>query len=173
MPGNGNKRKRGDLENSPTWNFREGPWYEDLEVGKVIAHPRGRTVSEADCLWESLLSGDRNQIHINKLYTEEKFKDDPFRGRLAVNGLYVLMLINSITSPETSVSGVFLGVDEVRMVAPVFVGDTLTATSKVTEKRLSSSRPRMGIVKIKVDGYKNLDEVVITYSKSFMIESRN
>lgn len=152
--------------------MREGPWYEDLEQGVVIAHPRGRTVSEADCLWESLLSGDRNQIHINRIYTERNFSEDPFRGRLTVNGLYILMLVNSITSPETSVSGVFLGVDQVRMVAPVFVGDTLTATSIVIEKRLSSSRPGMGIVKIKVNGYKNLSQVVISYTKSFMIESK-
>jgi itaconyl-CoA hydratase len=155
--------------NEKGWEFREGPFYEDLQVGEEIYHPRGRTLDEADCKWISLIAGDRNQIHLNKLYTAKYYPEPPFNGNLVVNGLFVLMIVNSLTSPETSLNGVFLGLDKVRMLSPVFIGDTLTAKSKVLEKRVSRSRAGFGIVKIHVQGFKNLNTEVINYDKTFML----
>ena len=154
-------------------DFIEGPWYEDLSRGLVINHPRGRTITEADCVWISLLAGDRNQIHINKLYSEKNYPLPPFKGQLVVNGLFVLMVVNSITSPETSVSGIFLGIDKVKMSSPVFPGDTLTAKSKVLDMRTSKKNPQLGIVKIDVEGYKNEDFQVLSYEKTFMVKRKN
>lgn len=163
----------GNGQESKIPDFTEGPLYEDLQVGRTIVHPRGRTLTEADCVWISLLTGDRNQIHINKLYTEQNYPMPPFEGKLAVNGLYVLMVVNSITSPETSVSGVFLGIDKVRMSSPVFAGDTLSARTEILEKRVSEKRPAFGIVKIGVEGFKNRNSPVISYEKTFMLRRRN
>ena len=166
--------KEGENRGTPvTPDFVEGPWYEDLLIGSTIKHPRGRTITEADCIWISLLVGDRNQIHINKLYSEENYPMPPFNGQLVVNGLFVLMVVNAITSPETSVSGVFLGLDKVSMSSPVFPGDTLFASSTILDKRASKKRPDMGIVKISVEGFKKQDTVVISYEKTFMIKKKN
>lgn len=153
-------------------DFIEGPWYEDLSVGEIIYHKRGRTITDADCVWISLLVGDRNQIHINKMYSEGSYSSPPFNGQLVVNGLFVLMVVNSITSPETSVSGIFLGLDRVKMSSPVFSGDTLWAKSEVITKRVSEKKPQMGIVTLQVEGYKNKKEPVISYEKTFMIRRK-
>jgi len=166
-------KERETKERTVNTDFVEGPWYEDLSIGSTIIHPRGRTITEADCIWISLLVGDRNQIHINKLYSEENYPMPPFNGQLVVNGLFVLMVVNSITSPETSVSGVFLGLNGVKMSSPVFPGDTLSAKSKILEKRVSEKRPLMGVVKIGVEGFKKKDMLVISYEKTFMIRKRD
>ena len=93
-------------------------------------------------------------------------------GRLVVNGLYVLMIVNSLTGPETSTNGIFLGIDKLRLMSPCFSGDTLTAKSTVIEKRLSKKHPTMGVVRISVEGYKLGGSLVITYEKSFMTRLR-
>ena len=153
-------------------NDHTGIFFEDLAEGQVINHPRGRTLIDADCVWLSLITGDQNQIHYNLKYSHENFANEPFNGRLVVNGLYVLMIVNSLTGPETSTNGIFLGIDRLRLVAPCFSGDTLTAKSTVIEKRLSKKHATMGVVRISVEGYKLDGSLVITYEKSFMTRLR-
>jgi itaconyl-CoA hydratase len=149
-------------------NDQNGTFFEDLSEGQVIHHPRGRTLIDADCVWVSLITGDQNQIHYNLEYSQENFAQEPFNGRLVVNGLYILMIVNSLTGPETSTNGIFLGIDKLRIVSPCFPGDTLTAKSTVVEKRLSEKHKTMGVVRILVEGYKMDKTPVISYEKTFM-----
>jgi acyl dehydratase len=65
-----------------------------------------------------------------------------------------------------------LGFDEVRLPAPVFVGDTLYAESEITDTRPSKSRPYAGIVSVSTRGYKQDGTTVITYKRSAMIYTR-
>ncbi len=51
----------------PGW---EGRFYEDFEPGDVYRHPLGRTISEADNTWFTLLTMNTNQIHFNRPYAE-------------------------------------------------------------------------------------------------------
>ncbi len=153
--------------------IESGIFFEDLTEGQIINHPRGRTLIDADCVWLSLITGDQNQIHYNLKYAKDNFEGEPFNGKLAVNGLYILMIVNSITGPETSTNGIFLGLDKLRLVNPCFPGDTLLARSTVLEKRVSKKHDTMGIVKISVEGYKLDGKPVISYEKSFMTRHRN
>jgi itaconyl-CoA hydratase len=57
-----------------------------------------------------------------------------------------------------------LGWDEVRMVHPLFVGDTLYAESEVLDKRESKSRPDQGIVTFKTVG-KNQNNIIVSHFK--------
>jgi acyl dehydratase len=45
-----------------------GRFYEDFEVGDVYQHPLGRTISEADNTWFTLLTMNTNQAHFNAEY---------------------------------------------------------------------------------------------------------
>jgi acyl dehydratase len=49
----------------PGW---EGRFYEDFVVGAVYRHPLGRTVTDADNAWFSLLTMNTNQVHFNDHY---------------------------------------------------------------------------------------------------------
>ena len=59
---------------------QQGRFYEDFEVGDVYQHPLGRTISEADNTWFTLLTMNTNQSHFNAHYSEQT----PF-GKIIVN----------------------------------------------------------------------------------------
>jgi acyl dehydratase len=65
-----------------------------------------------------------------------------------------------------------LGVDELRLTAPVFVGDTIWSESIVLDKRESGSRPTAGIVSIRTRTL-NQDAVqVLTFKRAFYVHKR-
>ena len=51
----------------PGW---EGRYFEDFEVGDVYQHPLGRTISEADNTWFTLLTCNTNMMHFNSHYAQ-------------------------------------------------------------------------------------------------------
>jgi itaconyl-CoA hydratase len=65
-----------------------------------------------------------------------------------------------------------LGWTDIKLSAPLFVGDTLTAESEVLEKRESNSRPNAGIVTVKTIGKKQDGTVVCTFSRTMLIAKR-
>ncbi|TDE11818.1 MaoC family dehydratase [Jiangella asiatica] len=145
-----------------------GNFFEDFEVGDVHKHPVGRTVTEAENIWFTLLTCNTNMNHINIEYS----KKTEFGTYLFNSGL-TLAIINGLTVADISENAVAnLGFDEVRLPAPVFVGDTLFAESTIIGKRPSKSRPYAGIVEVSTRGYKQDDTTVITYRRAAMIYTR-
>ena len=65
-----------------------------------------------------------------------------------------------------------LGWEEVKMPAPVFVGDTLYAETEVLGKRFSKSRPEQGIVRVRHIGRNQDGVVVIDMVRSFLVAKR-
>lgn len=144
-----------------------GRCYEDFTVGELIYHPLGRTIGEADNTWFTLLTVNTNPIHFDAHYAAQtEF------GRLLVNSAFTLALVTGLTVADISQYGVNLGWDEVRMPAPVYVGDTLYARSEVLSKRESQSRPHMGLVSIKTTGIKADRTVVIEYKRTLLVYKR-
>lgn len=62
-----------------------------------------------------------------------------------------------------------LGWTDIKMIAPLFVGDTLYAESEVISKRESNSRPSEGIVTVKTTGKNQHDVIVCTYLRTILI----
>jgi itaconyl-CoA hydratase len=145
----------------------DGRAYEDFQVGDVYRHPLGRTISEADNTWFTLLTVNTNPIHFDANYAAQtEF------GRILVNSAFTLALVTGLSVADVSQYGVNLGWDEVRMPAPVFVGDTLYAQTEVLGKRESKSRPHMGLITIKTSGYKTDGTVVIEYKRTLLVYKR-
>jgi acyl dehydratase len=65
-----------------------------------------------------------------------------------------------------------LGWDEVRLPNPVFEGDTIYSRSEVLDKRESTSRPNVGIVRVRTTGFKQDGTVVIEFLRTFMVYKR-
>lgn len=144
-----------------------GRFYEDFEVGQVIHHPWGRTVTQADNVWFSLLTLATNPIHFDAGYASRtEF------GRPLVNSCFTLALVTGLSVADLSQNAVNLGWDEVRLPHPVFEGDTLYAQSTVVEKRQSRSRPGMGIVRVKTTGYNQDGVVVIEFFRTILVYKR-
>jgi acyl dehydratase len=68
----------------------EGPYFEDLDIGMKFKSKIGRTLTDVDNIWFTLLTNNTNQIHFNKDYTERYYAGEPFKGKLVVNGILTL-----------------------------------------------------------------------------------
>lgn len=144
-----------------------GRCYEDFEVGLVMRHPLGRTITATDNTWFSLLTNNSNPIHFDRHYSAQTEFGQPL-----VNSTFTLALVLGLSVSDVSRYGVNLGWQEVTLPAPVFEGDTLYAQSEVLAMRESRSRPNMGLVEVKTTGYKQDGTVVITFIRTVLVYKR-
>ena len=145
-----------------------GRFYEDFEIGEVIRHPIGKTVTEADNAWFTHMTLNTQQLHFNVEYARRS----EF-GQILVNSTFTLALITGLTVTDISQNVIAnLGWDEVRLPHPVFIGDTLWAESLVLSKRESKSRPNAGLVTVKTRGLNQNGKEVITFKRTILLPKR-
>ena len=145
-----------------------GRFFEDFKVGEVYQHAMGRTLSEADNTWFTLLTCNTNEIHFNADYAAQtEF------GRPLMNSCLTLSLVTGLSVDDISQHIVAnLGWDKVTLPAPVFAGDTIYAESEVLETRPSKSRPGQGIVRVRTRGFNQKGTVVIQFERTVLVHSR-
>lgn len=148
----------------PGW---EGRFFEDFEVGDVYRCRYGRTVTENDNTWFTLLTNNTNQIHFNRDYAARTEWGQPL-----INSALTLAIVAGMGVADVSENGFALGWDEVTLPNPLFAGDTLYSESEVLETRPSKSRPGQGIVKVETRGYNQDGVIVIQYRRSVMVWTR-
>ena len=149
-----------------------GKHFEDFRKGQKLEGKVGRTITDADNIWFTLLTNNSNQIHFNVDYAKKYFPGKPFEGRMVVNGFFTLGLVAGLLVDVTSVNGFMLGIDKVKFLRPVFPGDTLYARCKVVGVRPSSSQPGHGVVEIACWGLNQDGARVIEFSRSFMVRKK-
>ncbi|GGF53086.1 monoamine oxidase [Marmoricola endophyticus] len=146
----------------------QGRFFEDFEPGAVYQHPLGRTVTEADNTWFTLLTMNTNQMHFNTTYAERS----EFARPIVVSTLTVAIAVGQSVTDITQNAFANLGWDAIEMTHPVFAGDTLWSESLVIEKRESKSRPHAGIVTVRTRTL-NQDAVeVCTFLRTFLVHKR-
>lgn len=149
----------------PGW---QGRFYEDFEVGDVYQHPLGRTISETDNTWFTLLTMNTNQAHFNA----QVGASSEFGRMLVVSPLTIAIAMGQSVTDTSQNAFANLGVDELRLTAPVFVGDTIWSESIVLAMRGSGSRPEAGIVSVKTRTL-NQDAVeVLSFKRAFYVHRR-
>lgn len=144
-----------------------GRCYEDFEVGTVMRHALGRTITSADNTWFTLLTNNSNPIHFDRHYASQTEFGQPL-----VNSTLTLAVVVGLSVADVSQHAVNLGWQEIVLAAPVFEGDTLYAQSEVLSQRESKSRPHMGLVEIKTTGYKQDGTVVMTFRRTILVYKR-
>lgn len=149
----------------PGW---QGRCYEDFEVGDVYRHPLGRTISETDNTWFTLLTMNTNQMHFNAPYAARS----EFSRPLVVSSLTIAIAIGQSVTDITQNAFANLGLDEVRLAGPVFAGDTLYSESLVLTARESGSRPDAGIVTVKTRTLNQDGEEVLSFKRMFYVHKR-
>lgn len=142
-----------------------GRFFEDFEVGDVYQHPLGRTVSEADNTWFTLLTMNTNQMHFNAEYA----KRSEFSKMLVVSTLTVAIAVGQSVTDLTQNAFANLGWDDIKMSHPVFAGDTLYSESLVLEKRNSESRPHAGIVTVRTRTINQDGVEVCSFKRMFYV----
>ncbi len=150
--------------------YREsyGRYLEDFRVGDVYEHRPGRTISESDNTWFTLLTMNQHPLHFDQEYaSKSEF------GKLLVNSCLTLSIVAGMSVSDVSQKTIAnLGWDKVKMPAPVFNGDTLYAESEVLAVRESKSRPTQGIVTIKSTGKNQDGTEVISFERTMLIPKR-
>jgi itaconyl-CoA hydratase len=142
-----------------------GRFLEDFAVGDVYRSRLGRTITETDNIWFTTLTMNTNQMHFNREYAARTEFGQP----LVVSTL-TLAVVLGLSVADTSENAVAnLGWGDIVLPKPVFAGDTLWAESEVTGVRESGSRPSCGIVSIRTRGVNQRGEVVIEFTRSFMV----
>ncbi len=142
-----------------------GRCYEDFVVGDVYEHRPGRTVSEADNTWFTLLTMNTHPLHFDAAYAAKT----EFR-RPVVNSALTLAIVAGMSVSDTSQKAIAnLGWKEIKLTAPVFAGDTIYGESEVLEKRQSKSRPHAGIVTVETRGVKADGTQFLSMVRSFLI----
>ena len=144
-----------------------GRCFEDFEVGQVIEHPLGRTVTQNDNIWFTLLTNNTNPIHFDAHYAAHTEFGQPL-----VNSAFTIALVTGLSVSDMSQNAVNLGWDEVRLPHPLFEGDTVYARSEVLSLRESRSRPHQGVLAFKTSGYNQHGVVVLEFKRTVLVYRR-
>ena len=145
----------------------EGRFLEDFEVGDVYQSNIGRTVTETDNIWFTLITNNDNQIHFNDEYA----KNTQF-GKPLVNSLFTIAVVTGLAVKDVSQNGFALGWDRIVLPNPVFAGDTLYAETEVLSVRESKSDPTRGIVTVRTRGLKQDGTIVVEFERPVMVWKR-
>lgn len=143
--------------------------FEDFAVGDVYVHRPGRTITQTDNIWFSLLTMNQNPLHVDAAYNEStEF------GQALVNSCLTLSILVGLSVNDVSYNAIAnLGWNDVRLIAPVFAGDTIYAQSEVVAKRPSKSRPGQGIVTVRTTGSKADGTPFMSFERSVLIPERS
>ena len=145
-----------------------GRCLEDFAVGDVYEHRPGRTISEADNTWFTLLTMNTNPLHFDAAYSAKSEFGKPL-----VNSCLTLAMVTGMSVSDLSWKAIAnLGWDKVRLTAPVFAGDTIYAESEVLEVRESKSRPTQGIVMVRTTGRKADGTDFMSFERSILVPRR-
>jgi len=142
-------------------------YFEDFHVDSVF-ETRGRTITEADLVNFAGLSGDFIELHTN----EEYARQSPF-GRRIAHGALIFSISTGLMTQMNLVNGTvlaFYGVDKLRFTKPVFIGDTVRVTKRVTEVHARDAD--RGVVTFETTVMNQNGERVIVYLDKLLVKRK-
>lgn len=146
-----------------------GLYYEEFEVGAEIKHALSKTIFESDNNFFSLLTMNHHPVHTNVDYASHNLHGQPL-----VVGTLVFSLVVGITVPDISGKAIAnLGYEDVKHLAPTFIGDTIYARTRIISKRESKSKPDRGIIYVETIGYNQRGEDVISFRRNVLVKKRD
>ncbi|MBF6568007.1 MAG: MaoC family dehydratase [Candidatus Binataceae bacterium] len=144
-------------------------YLEDFEPGQVFKHWPGRTITEFDNTWFTLMTMNTNPLHFDRAYAGKTQ-----HGQCLVNGLLVLATVVGMSVKDVSeVCIANLEYESVRHAAPTFAGDTLYAETTVLEVTPSKSKPDRGVVYIETRGLNQREEQVMILRRRILHARRS
>jgi len=144
-------------------------YFDDLGIGDRFV-TRGRTVTEADIVMFAGMSGDSHPLHVDASFAER----GPFGARIA-HGLLTLSLASGLESALMSTADTkilaFAGLDRVRLLKPVFIGDTIHLEGAIAE--MAEKDTARGLVTIHQEIKNQRAELVAVFDKRLLYRRRS
>jgi acyl dehydratase len=139
-------------------------YWEDWQIGSTRVSS-GRTITEADIVLHAGQTGDFYPHHMDA----EWCKTQPFGARVAHGTLILSVGVGQLAGEINEVAFSY-GYDKVRFIAPVFIGDTITAHSEIIEKRENPKKPlEFGFVDEKVMIKNQRNEAVLAFTHVYTV----
>ena len=146
-----------------------GRFYEEFTIGEEIKHSLSKTIFESDNNLFCLLTMNNHPVHTNVDYASHNQ-----HGKILVVGTLVFSLAVGITVPDISGKAIAnLGYEDVKHLAPTFVGDTLYVRSKILDKRESRSKKDRGIIYVESIASNQAGVDVLSFRRHVLIKKEN
>jgi acyl dehydratase len=144
-------------------------YFEDIEVGRTASFG-SYTVTREEVM-DFAAKYDPQPFHL----FDEAAAQTHF-GRLSASGWHTCAMVMSMVVAnlkENQQAGLGSpGIDELKWVKPVYPGDTLRCETEILEKRVSASRPEMGIFKSRMRVFNQDDVMVMTFVSNGLVATR-
>ncbi len=141
-------------------------YFEDYEIG-AGRRTFGRTLTEADIVMHAGQTGDFFPHHMDAEWCAQQ----PFKLRIA-HGTLVLCIGIGMTASTINPRSISYGYDRVRFIRPVFIGDTLTVTARISARRDHPRRKTHGIIVEQVEIANQRGETVLGCEHLYLVERR-
>jgi acyl dehydratase len=141
-------------------------YFDDYQLDEVTV-TRTRTITEADIGVFAGLSGDFHELHMS----EEYARRGPF-GRRIAHGALIFSISTGLTIQMGANPNIlaFYGVDKLRFVKPVFIGDTVQVKKRVVE--LAAKDETRGGVAYETTVVNQHNEAVLVYQDRVLLRRR-
>ncbi|NCI48163.1 MaoC family dehydratase [Sediminibacterium soli] len=141
-------------------------YFEEFE-SRETRHTRGRTITEADIVIHAGQSGDFFPHHMDEAWC----RTQPFQKRIA-HGTLIFTVAIGLTADMVNEVSMTYGYDRLRFIKPVFIGDTLTVTVTVTDKK-DHKKPGYGLVTELVECFNQERELVMVCEHILLVNKKN
>ncbi|MBN1326548.1 MAG: MaoC family dehydratase [Candidatus Cloacimonetes bacterium] len=145
-----------------------GHYWEDFTVGETVVHQLRKTITENDNVLFCNLTMNHHPLHLDSEYA----RGSQF-GQRVVAGTYTLSLAVGISVEDISGKAIAnLGFSKVQHLAPVFIGDTISAETEILDKRLSKHKPDRGIIEVETRAFNQNGVKVLVFTRQVLIPRR-
>ena len=144
-------------------------YFEDIEVGRTASF--GQYAVTREEVMDFAAKYDPQPFHLS----DDAAAQTHF-GRLSASGWHTCAMVMSMVVAnlkENQQAGLGSpGIDELKWVKPVYPGDILRCETDILEKRVSASRPEMGIFKSRMRVFNQDDVMVMTFVSNGLVATR-
>ena len=143
-------------------------YFEDFKPGQSFKHWPGRTVTEFDNTWFTLMTLNTNPLHFDAAFAAQSQ-----HGQRLVNGLLVIAMVVGMTVRDISESAIAnLEYESIRHSGPTFHGDTLYAETKVLSVTPSQTKSDRGVVYVETRGLNQDGKEVLILRRKVLVPRR-
>jgi acyl dehydratase len=143
-------------------------YLEDFTPGQTFKHWPGRTVTEFDNTWFTLMTLNSNPLHFDAAFAAKSQ-----HGQRLVNGLLVIAMVVGMTVRDISESAIAnLEYETIRHSGPTFHGDTLYAETTVLSVTPSTTKSDRGVVYVETRGLNQDGKEVLILRRKVLLPRR-
>ncbi len=129
-------------------------YFEDFNVGDILVHPNGRTITHEHMAWTYRVM-NTHPLHFDRLYSTGR--QGPMSGEPIVYGGLVFAWLAGLASRDISENALWdLGYTEGYHTQPAFANDTVYAISRVIAKEDGPAGFNAGTITFQLIGIKNI-----------------